>query len=217
MKSAVVLLFFAAAGFFLLFSPWTKPIIPFWLLMPLLTASLALLSIYLDHARLAGVYAFKAWHIPVGVVSAAVLYGFFMFGHFLSTRILPFAQVQIESIYAIRQDHNRWLIALLLVGVIAPAEEIFWRGFLQRRLTGIAGILPASKSSEHRNAIIGFVVAAAAYALVHVWSLNLMLVAAAAVCGFFWGLLFLLTRSLWPCIISHALWDILIFILLPVG
>jgi len=205
MKALGLLLSLAAIGFFLLFSPWTKESIPFWLLMPLTAGSLAAASLCLDRSRLNEVYSLKWWHIPAGVLSALVLYAIFWIGHFVSIRVLPFAAAQVGSIYTIRAGQNPWLIAGLLVFIIGPAEEIFWRGFIQHRL------------SKRYSIVIGFLVATALYALVHIWSFNVMLIAAAALCGVFWGLLFALTGSLWPCIISHALWDLTIFILLPIS
>lgn len=205
MKAFTVLLLFAAVGFFVLFSPWTKEIIPFWVLMPVMVGSLATVSLYLERGRLGEVYAFKPWHVAAGAASAIFLYGVFWVGHLISTRLLPFASEQVESIYTIRSGQNPWVIAALLLFIIGPAEEIFWRSFVQRRLSSRYGI------------VIGFVAATAVYALVHVWSFNFMLITAAAICGCFWGLLFIITRSLWPCIISHTVWDVFIFILLPIA
>lgn len=204
MRPVIVLGLFAAACFFVLFSPWTKETISFWTMMPLATGSLAAASLYLDRRRLRSVYRFKPWHVFAGVLSAMLLYAIFWIGHAVSTWILPFAASQVNSIYTIRAEQNPWLIAGLLLFVIGPAEEIFWRGFIQRRLAEKYGI------------VAGLLLASAIYAMVHVWSFNLMLIAAAAVCGFFWGLLFALTGRLWPCIISHAIWDLVIFILLPI-
>lgn len=204
MKSLLALFAVAAVGFFLLFSPWTKPHIPFWPVMALTTGLLAVLSLWLDRSHLRSVYAFRSWHIPAGLASAFLLYGVFWVGHFVSTHIFPFAADQVKSIYAIRSEQNLWIIALLLAFVIAPAEEIFWRGFLQRRLSRRYGVL------------FGFLLASFGYVLVHIWSFNFMLIAAAAVCGGFWGLLFACTRSLWPALISHIAWDITIFLLLPI-
>jgi len=203
-KSAAILFAIAAVGFFLLFSPWTKPVIPFWPVMALTTGLLAILSLRLDRPHLRTVYAFRPWHIPAGLASAFLLYAVFWIGHFVSTQILPFAETQVESIYSIRSGRNPWVIATLLALVIAPAEEIFWRGFLQRRLTCRYGV------------IFGFLLASFGYVLVHLWSFNFMLIAAAAICGGFWGLLFAFTRSLWPALISHIVWDITIFLLLPI-
>lgn len=214
MKALAILLLLAAAGFFVLFSPWTKECVPFWVLMPVMAAFLAAASLYYNHSEsihrrdaraTQEVYAFKFWHVAAGVVSAIVLYGVFWAGHFVSTRVLPFAGEQVESIYSIRAGQNPWVIAALLIFIIGPAEEIFWRGFVQGRLSNRYGIF------------IGFLIAAAIYALVHVWSFNFMLIAAAAICGGFWGLLFAFTRRLWPCIISHAIWDVLVFIVLPIS
>ena len=38
-----------------------------------------------------------------------------------------------------------------------------------------------------------------------------------AVHELFWGLLFHWTRSLWPGMISHAVWDVTVFLLLPIA
>ena len=59
-------------------------------------------------------------------------------------------------------------------------------------------------------------VATLCYTLVHVWSGNLMLLLAAAACGFCWGLLYcLLPKRLPALILSHALWDAAAFVFFP--
>ncbi len=118
--------------------------------------------------------------------------------------ILPFAADQVDAIYQIKSGLHPFIIGSLLVLIIGPAEEIFWRGFVQRRLTRRYGW------------VAGLLAGIAVYTLVHIWSFNLMLIGAAAICGTFWGLLFMITGNLWPCIISHALWDVVIFLLFPV-
>jgi hypothetical protein len=204
MKAVWVMVFIAAAAFFVLFSPWTKGTISFFPTMTATAFLLASVSLVLNRKDAGGIYTFKSVHIPVGLCAAAVLYGMFWLGHAVSTHILPFAASQVESIYTIRTGQDPRLIAMLLFFVIGPAEEIFWRGFVQNRLSKKYGLL------------IGFFVAAAVYTLVHVGSLNLMLTAAAGLCGAFWGVLFAVTGNLWPCIISHTVWDVVIFILLPI-
>ena len=205
MTALSIMITFAAGGFFVLFSPWTKGAIAFWPMMCLTTGLLAAGALALDRGRLRSVYAFKPGDTIIGVLSAAFLYAVFFVGHRVSTRLLPFAAGQVSAIYGIREGQNPLHIALLLVLLIGPAEEIFWRDFVQRRLCGRCG-LP-----------IGFVLTAAIYAGVHVWSFNPMLIAAAAVCGAYWGLLFAATGRLWPCIVSHAVWDVMIFVLWPIG
>ena len=70
--------------------------------------------------------------------------------------------------------------------------------------------------SNHYGPIYGFVFCVAIYAGVHLWSFNFMLIAAAAACGAFWSLLLFFTGRLWPCIISHAVWDVMILLLWPI-
>ncbi|MFN3270639.1 MAG: lysostaphin resistance A-like protein, partial [Candidatus Kapaibacteriota bacterium] len=95
---------------------------------------------------------------------------------------------------------------LLLLFVIGPAEEIFWRGFIFTKL------------NEIRNKpYVNLFWATLLYTFVHIWALNLMLLIAAFVCGLFWGYLFLRNKSLVPVIISHSLWDFAVFVLFPLN
>ena len=211
MRAVIILCSIAAVCFFAMFCPLTKPYVPFWPMMVATTALLGSSALVVGRGDFKEIYAFKLWHFPVGIISAAALYLAFWIGHFLSTRILPFAENQIDSIYSIRADQSPWVVGLLLVCVIGPAEEVFWRGFVQHRLSR-----RWAAASPFQGAVLAFIFTAALYTAVHAPSMNLMLVAASALCGGFWGLLFGITRSLWPCIISHALWDVTIFIIFPI-
>ena len=62
----------------------------------------------------------------------------------------------------------------------------------------------------------GWLFAALIYAAVHIWSFNFMLVMAALVCGIFWGLMYRYNKNLVPLVISHAVWDVAVFIVLPI-
>ena len=119
--------------------------------------------------------------------------------------MFPFAEGEIGSIYSMKDGTSPWLIGPLLLLVIGPAEEIFWRGFVQRQL------------SLKLNPTWAFVLTTAIYALVHIWALNFMLVVAAAVVGGVWGLLYRLwPKSLWTLIVSHAVWDVVVFLIFPI-
>ncbi|MBO7226767.1 MAG: CPBP family intramembrane metalloprotease, partial [Bacteroidales bacterium] len=63
----------------------------------------------------------------------------------------------------------------------------------------------------------GFIVTTAIYTLVHVASFNFMLIMAAMVCGVFWSLMYSWKKNLLPLIISHALWDVTVFIVFPIA
>ncbi|MBO8128282.1 MAG: CPBP family intramembrane metalloprotease [Peptococcaceae bacterium] len=141
--------------------------------------------------------------VLLGVLSVAVLYAIFWLGDTLSAMLFSFAPPQVSSIYDLRSQNQVWLIALILLFVTSPAEEIYWRGFLQRWLDQKLGPVP------------GWILGAAIYGGVHAISGNFMLVMAALVAGLFWGYIFMRERSIVPLIISHALWTVSIFILFP--
>jgi membrane protease YdiL (CAAX protease family) len=93
------------------------------------------------------------------------------------------------------------LLAFLLLLGTGPAEELFWRGFIQGRLTGDLGA---------RRAIL---LTALAFTVYHTLTLaaltgNALWTAAGAllVCaaGAFWGWLREKYESVWPAALSHA-------------
>ena len=141
--------------------------------------------------------------IGMGILSALLLYVFFAIGNFLSTSIFSFAQSGIQDVYAFKMSASRFRIAILMIFIIGPGEEIFWRGFLQRSLQ--------NQTSKY----IGFVLATGFYTLVHLGSGNIMLVLAAGVCGLFWGYLYLRYGSITLNVVSHTLWDVTVFLWLP--
>src|SRR5262249_23482322 len=114
--------------------------------------------------------------VVTGLLSAAGLYGGFQIGDRFARRFMPRGARAIRQSYFLRIGAAGWLIALLLAGIIAPWEELFWRGLLQERLMRRLGPLR------------GAAVASACYGLVHLGSRNLTLTGAAATAGAFWGL-----------------------------
>lgn len=185
-----------SAAFFL---PWGS----FWIKIALSAASLAMLGAYLHKDR-DDPYVFDRRAILTGVLSAALLYLIFWAGKAVSTSLFPFAEHQIGSIYGKGEGASRWMIALLLLLVTGPCEEIYWRGYLQRNLM------------RHLGGWQGWLAATAIYAGVHLWSFNFMLIGAAGVAGAFWGALYWRLGRLPAVIVSHALWSAFIFAVLPV-
>jgi uncharacterized protein len=141
-------------------------------------------------------------HILVGSLSAAALYMVFYIGDYLSGFIIPMKDAQIADVYLTGQGTSPVIISAALLFVIGPGESIFWHGFIQKSLLG-------------KSHVKSVVITAVLYAAVHIVTLNFMLIMAAFVCGLFWGLLFDRLKSVYPVIISHALWDITVFVLLP--
>ena len=208
-KSKLVLsLLVAALLWFIMFSPWTSPHINFWLCM---TASAIVLTCFAfafggkesigTDSDLSGA---KTATVLMGILIAASLWGVFWVGDKLSQLLFSFSRAQVNLIYNIKGNVSPTLLALLLLFVIGPAEEIFWRGYVQRTL------------SKYRSPFVAFLLTTACYTAVHLPSGNFMLIMAALVCGIVWGgLYWLMPQNLKAIIISHALWDAAAFVWLP--
>ncbi len=214
MKRTILSLSVAALLWFVMFSPWTAPHIDFWATMSFSAAVLCILSFRFGSVG----HRFRGagpQDLLTGIVSAAALWGIFWIGNYLSTRWFGFAQAQVGAIYSMKEGHDPALVALLLLVLIGPAEEIFWRGYIQNRIRDfVRSHRPGLGSTA--VTLTSVALTAAIYSLVHVWSFNFMLVMASLVCGVFWGLLYAFGRSLPTTVLSHALWDAAVFIIFPI-
>ncbi len=204
MKKLSFTILLAAVLWTIMFSPWTAPHVNFWWAM---TGSACVLSLFatLFRPRWWKGVDFSLNNILLGVAIAVALWGVFWVGDKLSQLMFDFARPQVDSIYGMKEGESPWLLTALMLFLIGPAEEIFWRGYVQQTL------------SERWNANIGFVVTTIIYALVHAGSFNFMLTMAALVAGAAWGLLYRLFPNRFAAIIlSHALWDVAVFIWFPI-
>ena len=179
-------------------------IVNFWLGLSLASAALAVAGIFLAGPPV------KKKEINLrgavfGLSAAALLYFIFLLGNIIGPLIFSFAEREIDGIYSIKQEGGTLVITMMLIFVTSPAEEIFWRGFLQRFAMSRLGSL------------CGLLAAASLYAAAHIVSGNVMLVLAALTAGLFWGALYLYSRSVFVCIISHIAWTLAIFVLWPMN
>lgn len=204
MKKLIFTLILATILWTVMFSPTTAPHVNFWWMM---TGSACTLSLF------ASLFSPGWWkevritpaNIGLGILIAATLWSIFWVGDKLSQLLFDFARPQVDIIYGMKDGESVWLLTALMLFLIGPAEEIFWRGYIQKQL------------SQRWNANIGFIVTTAVYALVHAGSCNFMLTMAALVAGFCWGLLYrLFPERFAAIIISHALWDVAVFIWFPI-
>jgi len=193
----------AAILWFLMFSPWTGSHINFWYAMSFSALILTTLAIlFSEVSPIAGDWNWK--EILLGIGIAILLWGVFWVGDKLSSMMFNFARPQVDLIYDMKSGTSPLLIAILLLFLIGPAEEIFWRGYVQQTL------------SRCISANWAYILTTIVYAIVHIPSLNFMLIMAALVCGIIWGGLYrLFPKHLPAIIISHALWDAAAFVVFP--
>lgn len=193
----------AAVLWFIMFSPWTSPYMPFWSCMSASAIILITLSMIFDGSWLKNIH-FTAKNILLGIVIAFTLWCVFYIGDKVSGLMFDFARPEVDAIYSLKSESENWIIGVSLLLLIGPAEELFWRGFIQARLSDIY------------NPDAAFIITVATYTLVHIWSFNFMLVMAAMVAGGFWGLIYRFKPQwLTALVISHSLWDVAAFVLFP--
>ena len=207
-SSKVLCAIIVATGlWFFMFSPWTSGMVDFWYMMT--ASALVLIALALLGGKsLKLLKPFKPFKpitlLLIGAAIAATLWVAFWVGDKLSQLMFDFARPQVDGIYGMKGATNTTFIALALLFIIGPAEEIFWHGYVQEHL----------QSKFGKNT--GFIVATLIYTLIHIWSLNFMLIMAAMVCGICWGGLYRLDKRLLPAlVISHALWDCAAFVVFP--
>lgn len=200
----------AALLWFYMFSPWTQGRPNFWIVMSCSAVILTSLGLAFtpDRQELSRIER-PLLQILGGIALAFFLWGIFWIGDKASSWIIDFARTEVDAVYSMKHGLPTWTIGLLLLFLIGPAEELFWRGYVQRTLSRTLG-------GRHPEDF-AFLLTAVVYALVHIWSFNFMLVMAALVAGLVWGFIYRLCPKALPAlIISHALWDVLVFVILPI-
>ena len=173
MRKTIAAVLVAALLWFVMFSPG-RPHINFWYTMTCSALTLTTLSTVWCREWLKDL-RFSPRAVAAGLSIAFVLWWVFWTGDKVSQWMFGFARGQVDMIYSMKGGTLPAVIAVLLLLVIGPAEEIFWRGFIQRRMMARWG------------ANAGLVAATACYTLVHLPSLNFMLIVAAGVVGGCWA------------------------------
>ncbi|CAM3683587.1 CPBP family intramembrane glutamic endopeptidase [Mesobacillus zeae] len=141
-------------------------------------------------------------YFTIGILSGTALFLLFWAGNLVVDWTgLPLDR-QITKLYRWFSPELAWHYIVLIL-IIAPGEEIFWRGFIQKRIL------------ESANASTSILVSALMYASVHFYSGQTALMLAALVAGLVWGSLYAWKRSIPLVVISHIVFDLLLFILFP--
>ncbi len=140
--------------------------------------------------------------ITYGALSGFLLYGLFWAGYSLLEILnLPLVN-QVEKLYGRFSPSFIWHYIVLIL-IIVPGEEVFWRGFVQKRLMKLTTVK------------LSIILSSLLYSSVHFYSGYWMLAFAALIAGLFWGWLYAWKRSIPLVIVSHLIFDLLMFVLLP--
>lgn len=172
------------------------PGLDFWTRISIATAVLLLVTV--PKIRLIRVVP-TASGLAVGFVSAVLLYLFFWSGFQVAKSLPGFVQ-QTSWVYSLRGGTPLTAIFILLLFPIGPAEELYWRGLVQRRL---------NEALTPNRAIL---VTSALYSAIHLPTLNPSLMLVAFIGGLVWGYVYNRSKNLLPALVSHVVWDELIFV-----
>lgn len=204
-KKVIFSLIIAALLWFFMFSNWTKELVNFWIMMPISGCILTFLALLFGNKDIKEDIVFNKNMLIYGIVIAILLWFVFFIGDKIASFLFNFARSQVDNIYNLRTGTQKYIIGGLLLLIIGPSEEIFWRGFIQKQLSKTCGKWQ------------GFVFTLLIYTLIHLWSFNFMLAMAAMTAGFIWGLLYYFKpKWLLALIISHAIWDCIVFVIFPI-
>lgn len=172
----------------------------FWYMFT--AATLFLISYAILHEKTENQASFLSYFL-YGMVSGLLIFSLFWVGNFLIDFFhLPFAK-GISRLYNSFSPTEIWHYIVLFL-IIVPGEELFWRGFIQKRLTNVLS-----------HSYIGVLIASLLYASVQIYSGSFIHFLAALVAGIFWGILYLWKKSMPLIILSHLVFDLFIFILFP--
>jgi uncharacterized protein len=111
----------------------------------------------------------------------------------------------VEEIYDQRKGLSLPVALVLAALVVAPGEELFWRGLFQGRLAGPVGWLAAA------------LITWGMYLAVNVASESLPIVFGALVSGAVWGALALWTHGVLGSLLCHTVWTSLMLVFPPGG
>jgi len=145
----------------------------------------------------------RARDVTMGLAAAAGLYGIFRVGDRAARRLMPKGGQEIDAVYGLRQLRPAGELAVRLGVIIGPAEELFWRGLVQRLAAKVHGRWQ------------GAALTAGAYAGAHAVTGNLTLIGAAGVAGAYWSALSAAGLPMGALIVSHVAWDVWIFLIAP--
>ena len=143
-------------------------------------------------------------YILFGIGYGTILYGIVRLGYLLITTVSSGSERTITRFLNTYGPDNIWHF-LLLIFIIVLGEELFWRGFIQQYLKNWV--------STKFAVIITSILFALSVAISGFW----LGVIAAFIAGLIWGFLYEWKKSLPLIIVSHEIFILLLFMILPLS
>ena len=141
-------------------------------------------------------------YILFGIGYGTILYGIVRLGYILMTNVSSGSERMVTRFLDTYGPENIWHF-LLLIFIIVLGEELFWRAYVQQYL---------KKWVSSRYAVL---ITSTLFALSIAISGFWLGVVAAFVAGLIWGFLYEWKKSLALIIVSHEVFILLLFMILP--
>lgn len=142
-------------------------------------------------------------NLAYGTMSGILLFVLFMLSNYLIEWLnISSLTKDISQLYKHYSPSALWHYLVLFI-IIIPGEEIFWRGFIQKKLM---------ERFQTKGTII---LSTILYTLPMFYSQNMALVLAGVVAGLVWATLYQWKKSISLVVISHLIFDFLLLVLFP--
>jgi uncharacterized protein len=141
-------------------------------------------------------------YLLLGIISGFLLYIIFFLGYVMLKKMNIPIDNHVSDLYKFFSPNQFWHYLVLML-IVVPGEEIFWRGYVQKRLL------------KQDKLWVSVLISALLYASIALYTGEWPLFLASFIAGVFWGGLFAWKRSIPLVIVSHLIFDLFLFILLP--
>ncbi|MEW9503134.1 CPBP family intramembrane glutamic endopeptidase [Jeotgalibacillus marinus] len=136
--------------------------------------------------------------IFLGLISGVVLYVLFFAGYLLFSWLPGNVDGTIAKLFEQLRPDQLWKLVVLII-IVIPAEEIFWRGFVQQRL------------QQYFSSTVSVAITALLAGSVFYYSGEWIWMLAAFVGSVFWGILYAWKKNILMVILSHLTFSLLFF------
>ena len=155
------------------------------------TASMACLFVLAYHVERPQNNFKLSGTLMIGFLSGMLMYIITWAASKVLPAVHPPLQNQLEDLYILLSPTETWQYAMLIL-LIIPGEEIFWRGLIEKRLL------------THIKTVQAVLLSTLLYSLPLIFSGNLLLVLAGIGGGLLWGTIYAWKRSLSMVIILSS-------------
>ncbi|MDR4886899.1 type II CAAX endopeptidase family protein [Fredinandcohnia sp. QZ13] len=175
--------------------------LPFWIMF---TISFFLLSIAAIRYGKFDTKTISITNLAFAILSGLLMYGLFFTGKISSELLFPNVLTDVSALYMKVQPQLTWHYMVLFL-IIIPGEELFWRGFIQKKV-----------EDHFENKLLVIVISSLLYMSANLYTFNPLFLLATFAGGVVWGTLYMWNRNILLTILSHLVFNLFFLVLFPI-